>query len=94
MELLTGDARAMRAFAAAFRKDAEAIAGRAAWLARRLGRMKFEGPAADELRQDMIRARIDAERIAGDLREIANRLLSGAARVETDLEAARAGGRR
>lgn len=82
----------MRALAAALRKDAESVAGRAAWLARRVGRMKFEGPAADDLRQDMIRARIDADRIAGELREIANRLLSGAARVEDDLSASHAGG--
>lgn len=82
--------------ASALRKEAEAVAGRAAWLARRAGRMRFEGPAADEFRQDMVRARIDADRIAGELREIANRILSGAARVETDLaEAARtAGGNR
>ena len=72
----------MRALAATLRKDSEAAAARAAWLARRVDRMKFEGPAADEFRQDMIRVRIDAERIAAELKEIANRLLSGAARVE------------
>ena len=84
----------MRALAVALRKDADKVASRAAWLARRLGRMKFEGPAADDLRQDMLRARREAERASGDLKEIANRLLSGAARVETDLkEAARDGGR-
>lgn len=80
-----GDPKGMRALAKALRQDAESVAGRAAWLARRAGRMKFEGPAADDLRQDMVRARIDADRIAGELREIANRLLSGAARVEDDL---------
>lgn len=78
----TGDPRAMRALAATLRKDSEAVAARAAWLARRVDRMKFEGPAADALRQDMIRARIDADRTAMELKEIANRLLSGAARVE------------
>ena len=80
-----GDPKGMRALAKALRQDAETVAGRAAWLARRAGRMKFEGPAADDLRQDMVRARIDADRIAGELREIANRLLSGAALVEDDL---------
>lgn len=79
---VTGDPKAMRALAAALRKDSEAVAARAAWLARRIDRMKFEGPAADAMRQDMIRTRIDAERIAAELKEIANRLLSGAARVE------------
>jgi uncharacterized protein YukE len=75
----------MRAFAGRLRKDSESIAARAAWLARRAGRMKFEGPAADGFRQEMLSARIDAERAAGELREIANRLLSAAARVETDI---------
>ena len=84
----TGDPTAMRALAKALRKDAEAVAGRAAWLARRAGRMKFEGPAADDLRQAMVRSRVDADRVAGELREIANRLLSGAARVEDDLASA------
>ena len=74
----------MRTLASALRKDADKVASRAAWLARRLGRMKFEGPAADDLRQEMLRARREAERASGDLREIANRLLSGAARVETE----------
>ena len=81
----TGDPRAMRALATALRKDGETVAGRAAWLARRAGRMRFEGPAAEDLKQDFLRAKVDAERVAGELREIANRLLSGAARVETDL---------
>lgn len=79
------DPASMRTMAAALRAASEKIAARAAWLARRAGRMKFEGAAADELRQEMVRARIDAERAAGELRDIANRLLSSAARIETDL---------
>lgn len=80
-----GDPVAMRAFAARLRKESERLSSRAAWLDRRAGRLKFEGPAADDLVQTMLRSRRVAERAAGDLREIANRVLSGAARVETDL---------
>ena len=79
----------MRALAKGLRKDSEKVAARAAWLARRTGRMKFEGPAADDFRQEMLSARIDAEKVAGELREIANRLLSGAARVESDISDAK-----
>ena len=86
----TGDPRAMRALATSLRKDSEVVAARAAWLARRVDRMKFEGPAADDLRQDMLRARIDADKIAAELKEIANRLLSGAARVEDLVRTGRA----
>ncbi|HET7482154.1 MAG TPA: hypothetical protein VFK89_04770 [Actinomycetota bacterium] len=84
-----GDPRAMRRYAAALRKDADKLAARAAWLARRADRVKFEGPAADDLRQEMLAARVEAERAGGELRAIANRLLSAAARIETDLADAR-----
>ncbi len=80
-----GDPSAMRAFAAALRADAETIAARAAWLARRADRMSFEGPAASDFRQSMLDARRSAERASSDLREIANHILSAAARVETDI---------
>lgn len=80
-----GDPTAMRALAASLRKEAEALSSRAAWLARRAGRLKFEGPAADDLSQSMLTARRTAERAAGDLRDIANKVLSAAARVESDL---------
>ena len=80
-----GDPAAMRALAGTLRKESEKVAGRAAWLARRTGRMRFEGPAAEGFRQEMLSARIAAERVAGELREIANRLLSAAARIESDL---------
>ncbi|MGH2807398.1 MAG: hypothetical protein ACRDKT_08980 [Actinomycetota bacterium] len=79
-----GDAAAMRAYAGLLRKEAEAIAARAAWLARRAERMSFEGPAAATFRQGMLDARRSAERAAADLKDVANHLLSGAARVETD----------
>jgi hypothetical protein len=75
----------MRTLATRLRKDSERVASRAAWLARRVGRMKFEGPAADDFRQAMLSSKIDAERAAGELREIANRLLSAAARIESDI---------
>jgi uncharacterized protein YukE len=80
-----GDAAGMRAYAALLRKEAEAIAARAAWLARRVDRMTFEGPAAATFRQSMLDARRSAERAAADLKDSANQLLSGAARVETDV---------
>ena len=80
-----GDPAAMRSLAAALRKEAERLASRTAWLDRRAGRLKFEGPAADDLSQTILSSRRAVERAAGDLREIANRLLSAAARVETDL---------
>ncbi len=80
-----GDPGAMRAFAALLRKEAESAASRAAWLDRRAARLKFEGPAADELSQTMLTTRRAADRAAGDLRDVANRVLSAAARVETDL---------
>lgn len=80
-----GDPAAMRSLATQLRSEAERLSSRAAWLARRSGRLKFEGPAADELSQAMLRSRRAAERAAGDLRDIANRILSAAARVETDL---------
>lgn len=80
-----GDPTAMLALAAQLRQEAEHLSSRAAWLDRRAGRLKFEGPAGDDLAQTMLRSRRVAERAAGDLREIANRVLSGAARVETDL---------
>lgn len=76
----------MRSVASRLRKDSEAIAARAAWLARRAGRMRFEGPAAEDLKQEMLGARVEAERIGAELREIANRLLSASARVETELD--------
>ena len=82
-----GDPVAMRALAASLRAESERLASRAAWLSRRAGRLKFEGPAAEELRQSMLTSRRAAERAAGDLKEIANRLLSAAARVETDIDA-------
>ena len=80
-----GDPAAMRSLASHLRTEAERLSSRAAWLDRRAGRMKFEGPAADEFGQTMLRSRRAAERAAGDLRDIANRILSAAARVETDL---------
>lgn len=80
-----GDPVAMRSFAAALRADAERVAARAAWLARRADRMSFEGPAASDLRQSMLDARRAAERASGDLRDLANQVLSAAARVETDI---------
>ena len=80
-----GDPEAMRSLATRLRKEAEQLSSRAAWLDRRAGRLKFEGPAADDLIQTMLRSRRIAERAAGDLRDIANRLLSAAAKVETDL---------
>lgn len=80
-----GDPTAMRAFATALRADAEKVAARAAWLYRRADRMSFEGPAASNFRQSMLDARRSAERASADLREIANHILSAAARVETDL---------
>jgi uncharacterized protein YukE len=80
-----GDPKAMRSLAARLRKDSDRVSSRAAWLARRTGRMRFEGPAAEGLRQEMLSARISAEKAAGELREIANRLLSSAARIETDI---------
>lgn len=89
MAATVGDPRAMRRYAAALRKDADKLAARAAWLARRADRVKFEGPAADDLRQEMLAARVEAERAGGELRAIANRLLSAAARIETDLADAR-----
>ena len=75
----------MRAFASSLRAEAEAIAARAAWLARRAGRMRFEGPAASAFKQTMLDARRSAERTSGELREIANYVLSATARLETDL---------
>lgn len=77
----------MRALASSLRTESERLSTRAAWLARRAGRLKFEGPAAEDLGQAMLTSRRAAERAAGDLKEIANRLLSAAARVETDLAA-------
>ena len=84
-EAPAGDPVSMRAYAGTLRKEAEAIAARAAWLARRADRMPFEGPAAGTFRQSMLDARRSAERAAADLKDVANQLLSGAARVETDL---------
>jgi len=81
-----GDPAAMRSLATRLRKEAEHLSSRAAWLDRRAARLKFEGPAADELSQTMLRSRRAAERAAADLREIANRVLSVAAKVETDLD--------
>ena len=75
----------MRAFASALRTEAEKLATRAAWLDRRSGRLKFDGPAADDLRQTMLTTRRAVDRAAGELREVANRVLSAAARVETDI---------
>ena len=80
-----GDPAGMRALAATLRKESERLSSRAAWLDRRAGRLKFEGPAADDLSQSMLSSRRASERAAVDLREIANRLLSAAARVETDI---------
>ena len=80
-----GDPTAMRAFATALRADAEAVAARAAWLARRAERMTFEGPAASDFRQSMLDTRRAAERASAELRDIANHVLSAAARVETDI---------
>ena len=80
-----GDPAAMRSLAAHLRNEAESLSSRAAWLDRRAGRLKFEGPAADEFSQTMLRTRRVTERAAGDLRDIANRILSAAAKVETDL---------
>jgi hypothetical protein len=76
----------MRALAQSLRAESERLASRAAWLSRRAGRLKFEGPAAAELSQSMLTSRRSAERSAADLKEIANRLLSAAARVETDID--------
>ena len=75
----------MRALATALRNEAEKLAARGAWLDRRAGRLKFEGPAADDLSQTMLTTRRAVDRAAGDLRDIANRVLSAAARVETDI---------
>jgi len=75
----------MRSLAAHLRNEAERLSARAAWLARRSGRLKFEGPAADALSQSLLRSRRSAERAAGDLRDIANKILSAAAKVESDL---------
>lgn len=80
-----GDPTAMRSYAAALRADAEAVAARAAWLARRAERMNFEGPAASDFRQSMLDTRRAAERASAELRDIANHILSAAARVETDI---------
>ena len=80
-----GDPAGMRAYAALLRKEAEAVASRAAWLARRVDRMAFEGPAASDFRQSMLDARRSAERAAADLKDVANQVLSVAARVETDI---------
>lgn len=80
-----GDPVGMRAYASALRTEAERLAARAAWLDRRAGRLKFEGPAADDLSQTMLSTRRAIDRAAGDLRDVANRILSAAARVETDL---------
>ena len=85
MDAPVGDPGAMRAYASLLRKEAEAIAARAAWIARRVERMNFVGPAAAAFRQSMLDARRSAERAAGDLKDVANQLLSGAARVETDI---------
>lgn len=81
-----GDPAGMRALASRLRKESEKLSSRAAWLDRRAGRLKFEGPAADQLSQALLTSRRRTERAAGDLREIANRLLSSAARIETELE--------
>ena len=75
----------MRSFAVTLRNEAEKLASRGAWLDRRAGRLKFEGPAADNLSQTMLTTRRAVDRTAGDLREVANRILSAAARVETDI---------
>ena len=80
-----GDPAVMSAFATSLRKEAERLSSRVAWLDRRAGRLKFEGPAADDLSQTMLSSRRIAERAAGDLREVANRVLSAAARVETEI---------
>lgn len=80
-----GDPTAMRTFASSLRADAEAVAARAAWLARRAERMNFEGPAASTFRQSMLDTRRAAERASAELRDIANHVLSAAARVETDI---------
>ena len=80
-----GDPASMRALASTLRAEAERLSSRAAWLARRAGRLKFEGPAADDLSQAMLTSRRAAERAAGDLKEIANRVLSSAARVESEI---------
>lgn len=75
----------MRRLASSLRAEAERLSARSAWLSRRAGRLKFEGPAADELSQSMLTSQRAAERAAGDLKEIANRILSAAARVESDI---------
>ena len=80
-----GDPQAMRRLASSLRAEAEHLSSRSAWLSRRAGRLKFEGPAADELSQSMLTSQRVAERAAGDLKEIANRILSAAARVESDI---------
>jgi hypothetical protein len=75
----------MRRLARSMRAEAERLAVRSAWLNRRVGRLKFEGPAADDLRQAMLTSQRAAERAAADLKDIANRILSGASRVESDI---------
>ena len=80
-----GDPQGMRRLASSLRAEAERLSSRSAWLSRRAGRLKFEGPAADELSQTMLTSQRAAERAAGDLKEIANRILSAAARVESDI---------
>ena len=78
------DPAGMRRFARGLRAEAEALASRAAWLARRADRATFEGPAAEPFRQSMLDSRRAVERASVELREIANYVLSAAARVETD----------
>jgi uncharacterized protein YukE len=82
MAVSLGDPAMMRSEAYALRSQAEALASLAQQLQGRIESLTFEGPAADRFRSAMTERYQEALRLAGELQDLSQYVLSAAARVE------------
>lgn len=85
---IPGDPAGMRAKAAELRARAEGVSVWADRLAGQVGRMEYQGPAANRLRDRMSGWQQGVKSAAGELAELADVLLRSAAEVEARQRAA------
>lgn len=82
MTMPIGEPEAMRELARALRFRAETVATLGEQVQRRVDGLAYEGPAASRLRFDTERRRREAQRVAGELNEMAAAIVRSAAHVE------------
>jgi uncharacterized protein YukE len=85
---IPADPTRMRTAAASLRSDAQLVASLAAQVQGQADALQFTGPAADDFRASMQEQTTQAQQIAGELGDLANKMLITAAQVEEEQQQA------